>query len=293
MLFWKLPRRLAGRAACALALAGIFFSLPALASSGAPQEWGMDFITGASPIRTMMDHFHNVYLVPMMFGVSAFVLGLLVYVLVRFNKRASPQPKQFTHNALVEILWTAAPVIILLIIAIPSMDLLYYADKVSKPDMTVKVTGRQWYWSYEYPDHGNFGFDSRPIWESSAVTEEKAAELVKEAQPNWLTPTPKPLRLLETDRRLVIPVGANIRVLIAGADVIHSWYVPALGVQKSAMPGRLNETWMKADRAGVFYGQCTQICGIGHGYMPIVVEAVAPDRFAAWVNEQKTANNAQ
>lgn len=292
MLHWKLPRNLVGQVACALLLMGICCSLPAVASSGAPQEWSMGFIPGASPIRTMMDHFHDVYLVPMMFGVSAFVLGLLVYVLLRFNKRASPQPKQFTHNALIEILWTAVPVIILMIIAIPSMDLLYYGDKVDKPDLTVKVTGRQWYWSYEYPDHGNFGFDSRPIWDSSAVTEEKAAELLKEAQPNWLTPTPKPLRLLETDRRLVVPVGANIRVLIAGADVIHSWYVPALGVQKSAMPGRLNETWMKADRAGVFYGQCTQICGIGHGYMPIVVEAVAPDRFEAWVNEQKAANNA-
>lgn len=293
MLMWKMPRNLAGQAVCALFLSGLCLSLPALAGSGAPHAWGIDMIAGASPIRTKMDHFHDVYLVPMMFGVSAFVLGLLVYVLLRFRQRANPEPKKFTHNALIEILWTAVPVIILMIIAIPSMDLLYYADKVEKPDLTVKVTGRQWYWSYEYPDHGSFGFDSRPIWESSAVTEAKAAELLKEAQPNWLTPTPKPLRLLETDRRLVVPVGANIRVLIAGADVIHSWYVPALGVQKSAMPGRLNETWMKADRAGVYYGQCTQICGIGHGYMPIVVEAVAPDRFAAWVNEQKAANNAQ
>lgn len=292
MLIWKLPRRQASQAAFVLFMVGVWFTLPSLASSGAPHEWGVDMIVGASPIRSKMDHFHDVYLVPMMFGVSTFVLGLLLYVLLRFNKRANPEPKKFTHNALIEILWTAAPVIILMIIAIPSMDLLYYADKVDKPDLTVKVTGHQWYWSYEYPDHGNFGFDSRPIWESSAVTEQKAAELLKEAEPNWLTPTPKPLRLLETDRRLVVPVGAKIRVLIAGVDVIHSWYVPALGVQKAAMPGRLNETWMKADRAGVFYGQCTQICGIGHGYMPIVVEAVAPDRFEAWIKDQRAASNA-
>lgn len=264
-------------------------ALPAFA--GQPVDWAYGFQPGASPVRTEMDHFHNVYLMPMMFGVSALVLGLLVYLIARFNKRANPVPAQFAHNTAIEIAWTALPIIILMIIAIPSMQLLYFGDKVAKPDMTVKVTGHQWYWSYEYPDNGNFGFDARPIWESSAVTEAQAAALLKDATPNWLIPTDKPLRLLETDNRMVVPVGANVRIMVAGTDVIHSWYVPALGVQKAAVPGRLNETWLKADREGVYYGQCTQICGIGHGYMPIVIEAVSPERFAAWVKtKQPTAH---
>lgn len=279
----RLLSRLALRFSALLGMIG--FSASAMA--GAPEPWGIGMLPGASPVRSMMDHFHDYYLIPMMFGISALILGLLLYLVLRFNKRANPVPAKFAHNTLIEVLWTALPIIILMIIAIPSMRLLYFADKVEKPDLTVKVTGHQWYWSYEYPDNGNFGFDARPIWESSAVTPEQAAVLLKDAAPNWLIPTPAPARLLETDNRMVVPVGANVRVLIAGADVIHSWYVPALGVQKSAMPGRLNETWLKADREGIYYGQCTQICGIGHGFMPIVVEAVTPERFAAWI---KTKN---
>jgi len=263
------------------------FLAPASAWAEAPEPWGLTFMPGASPVRAMMDNFHNFYLMPMMFGVSALVLGLLAYLIIRFNRRANPVAGQFTHNTVIEIIWTAVPIIILAIIAIPSMQLLYYGDKVTKPDLTVKVTGHQWYWSYEYPDQGNIGFDARPIWDSSAVTDQQAADLLKEAAPNWLIPTPQPLRLLETDNRMVVPVGANVRILIAGADVIHSWYVSSLGVQKSAMPGRLNETWLKADREGVYYGQCTQICGIGHGYMPIVVEAVSPERFSAWAKSKQ------
>lgn len=260
---------------------------PALANG--PEPWGWAMEAGASPVRAEMDQFHNMYLMPMMFGVSFLVLGLLVYLIVRYNRRANPVAAQFAHNTMIEVAWTALPIIILMIIAIPSMHLLYFGDKVAKPDLTIKVVGHQWYWSYEYPDNGNFTFDSRPIWDSSAVTQQQADVLLKEAAPNWLIPNDKPLRLLETDRRMVVPVGANIRVLIAGTDVIHSWYVPALGVQKSAMPGRLNETWLKADREGVYYGQCTQICGVGHGYMPIVVEAVAPERFAAWAKTKQPA----
>lgn len=262
---------------------------PALA--GQPEPWAYGFQPGASPVRTAMDHFHDVYLMPMMFGVSALVLGLLAYLIVRYNRRANPVPAQFAHNTAIEIAWTALPIIILMIIAIPSMKLLYFGDKVAKPDLTVKVVGHQWYWSYEYPDHGNFAFDARPIWESSAVTNDQAAALLKEAAPNWLIPTEKPLRLLETDNRMVVPVGANVRVMVTGTDVIHSWFVPALGVQKSAIAGRLNEAWLKADREGVYYGQCTQICGIGHGYMPIVIEAVSPERFASWVKTKSPSAN--
>ncbi len=265
--------------------AGILFALPAVAEEAL--QWSMP--SGASPVRTMMDDFYNGHLIPMMFGISALVLGLLAYVIIRFNRRANPTAKQFAHYTPIEIIWTAFPIIVLMWIAIPSMHLLYFGDKAVKPDMTVKVTGHQWYWSYEYPDQGNFGYDSRPIWDSSAVTEDQAAALLKDAQPNWLIPSDKPLRLLEVDNRMVVPVGSTIRILVAGTDVIHSWFIPALGVQKAAVPGRLNETWLKADREGVYYGQCTQICGIGHGYMPIVVEAVSPERFAAWARTKQNA----
>lgn len=279
------------RRTCFMAMSGVamMYSSVVMAAEGAPKPWGIGMLPGASPVRTMMDEFHNYYLVPMMFGISALILGLLIYLVVRFNRRANPTPARFAHNTTIEVIWTALPIIILMIIAIPSMRLLYFGDKVAKPDLTVKVTGHQWYWSYEYPDHGNFSFDARPIWESSAVTEAQSAALLKDAMPNWLIPTEKPLRLLETDNRLVVPVGANVRVLLAGADVIHSWYVPALGTQKAAVPGRLNETWLKADREGVYYGQCTQICGIGHGFMPIVIEAVTPERFEAWAKSKQPA----
>ncbi len=277
--------------AAASLISMVAFGMVSPAQAGRPEPWAYGFQPGASPVRTEMDHFHTVYLMPMMFGVSALVLGLLAYLIVRYNRRAHPVPAQFAHNTAIEIAWTALPIIILMIIAIPSMQLLYFGDKVAKPDLTVKVIGHQWYWSYEYPDYGNFALDARPIWESSVVTEEQVAALLKEATPNWLIPTDKPLRLLETDNRMVVPVGANVRVMVTGTDVIHSWYVPALGVQKSAIAGRLNETWLKADREGVYYGQCTQICGTGHGYMPIVIEAVSPERFAAWAKAKQPAAN--
>jgi cytochrome c oxidase subunit II len=257
------------------------------AMAGSPEPWGMWLIPAASPVREMMDHFHIYYLVPMMFGVSALVLGLLTYAILRFNRRANPQPAKFAHNVTIEVLWTAIPILILVIIGFPSMKLLYYGAKAEKPDMTIKVTGHQWYWSYEYPDHGNFGFDARPIWESAATTKEQSDKLIAESSGSWLIPTPQPLRLLETDNRVVIPVGATVRVFVTAADVIHSWLLPALGVQKSAIPGRLNETWLKADREGIYYGQCNKICGVGHGYMPIVVEAVTPERFDAWVKTKQ------
>lgn len=266
---------------------GVVLLLTGTASAVQPEPWGMMMQPGASPVREHMDSFHTELLWIISF-VTAFVLGLQLYVFVRFNKRAHPKPDQFAHNTTVEVAWTVIPIIILFIIAIPSMQLLYFGDKVAKADMTIKVIGHQWYWSYEYPDHGNIALDSRAIWDGPTTTEPQAQDLVKEASQKWLIPTNPPLRMLETDNRMVVPVGANIRILIAGTDVIHSWYVPALGVQKSAMPGRLNETWLKADREGVYYGQCTQICGTGHGYMPIVIEAVAPERFDAWVKSKHT-----
>lgn len=280
---WGADRRLM---AGGLVVGGIM-CLAGVAAAGQPEAWGMYLQPGASPVRDQMDSFHTLLMWIITF-VALFVTGLLAYVVLKFNKRVHPQPDQFAHNTTLEVIWTAVPIIILFIIAIPSMQLLYYGDRVEKPDMTIKVIGRQWYWSYEYPDHGNFALDARGIWDGPTTTDQQALELVKEASPKWLIPTDPPLRLLETDNRMVVPVGANIRILMTASDVIHSWFVPALGVQQSNIPGRLNETWMKVDREGVYYGQCTQICGTGHGYMPIVVEAVSPERFAAWVKSKQT-----
>jgi cytochrome c oxidase subunit 2 len=199
--------------------------------------------------------------------ISLFVLGLLVYVIWRFNERRNAVPSRTSHNTVVEILWTVVPVCILVIIAIPSFRLLYYMDKTQKADMTIKVTGHQWYWSYEYPDNDNISFDSNIIPEDQLQ--------------------PGQRRLLEVDNRLVVPVGKNIRVLIAGTDVMHSWFVPSLGVQMYAVIGRLNETWMNVEHEGVYYGQCNQICGVNHAFMPIAVEAVSQERFDQWVAEAK------
>lgn len=287
MAGYALKRRawVAGLIAAAL----ILLAAPSWAEQ--PQPWGIGMLPSASPVRDRMDVFHTELLV-IIFLIAALVCGLLLYVIMRFNARANPVPGKFAHNTTIEIIWTVIPVIILFIIGIPSMQLLYYSDKAVKPDMTIKVTGRQWYWSYEYPDHGNIAVDARAIWDGPGTNERQVADLLREASPKWLIPTNPPLRMLETDNRLVLPVGATVRVLITGSDVIHAWYLPALGVQKSAVPGRLNETWLKIDREGVYYGQCTQICGTGHGYMPIVVEAVSPDRFKTWVQAKQMTTGA-
>ena len=169
------------------------------------------------------------------------------------------------------------------------MPLLYYSDRApDKIDMTLKVTGHQWYWTYEYPDNGDLSFDSHAIWDSSAVTDDQAAKLIADAASGWLVKS-KPLRLLEVDNRVVLPVGKAIRVQITGSDVEHSWFLPSLGVNRMAVPGRLNEVWLKLDHEGIYYGQCSMICGNGHGYMPIVIEGVTPDQFAAWVQAKKSS----
>jgi cytochrome c oxidase subunit 2 len=192
-------------------------------------------------------------------------------------------PQKFSHNTLIEVVWTAIPVIILLVIAIPSFKLLYYLDKAKNPEMTLKVTGHQWYWSYEYPDQKIESFDSRPIWDGTKQTSDQIASLLKDAKPNWQYQTEQPLRLLEVDNRVVLPVDTEVRVYVTAADVLHSWAMPSLGVRKDAITGRLNETWLKIEKPGVYYGQCSQICGTGHAFMPIVIEAVDKEKFKEWV----------
>ncbi|HTI88685.1 MAG TPA: cytochrome c oxidase subunit II [Alphaproteobacteria bacterium] len=233
-------------------------------ADGIPQAWQLGFQSPASPVMDRIEDFHNLLLV-IITGISALVLVLLVIVIVKFNARSNPTPSRTTHNTLIEIIWTVVPIIVLLVIAVPSFKLLYYTDKAAKPDMTLKVTGHQWYWSYQYPDNGNFQFDSIIVQDSD----------LKQGQP----------RLLTVDNTAVVPVGATVRVLITADDVIHSWSVPAFGVKYDAVPGRLNETWFKAEREGMYYGQCSQICGQGHGFMPISVKVVSQDEFKKWVED--------
>jgi cytochrome c oxidase subunit II len=255
---------------------------------GAPIPGGLNLQESASPVKDFIEEFHDMLLV-IITAISVFVLGLLVYVIVRYNRKANPVASARTHNTPLEVIWTIVPVLILAVIAVPSFKLMYYSDIVPNPDLTIKAVGHQWYWSYEYPDHGNFSFDSRAIWDGPQTKEEDAAKLIAEASSGWLVPTAKPLRLLEVDNRVVVPVNKNVRLYTTAADVLHAFAIPAFALKKDAVPGRLNETWFKATKEGVFYGQCSEICGTGHGYMPIVIEAVSEEKFNNWVAAKKAS----
>jgi cytochrome c oxidase subunit 2 len=237
-------------------------------ASGQPVPWGLGLQAGASPIKTDIAWFHDGLLLPVITVITLFVLALLLYVMSRFSAARNPTPSRTAHNTTIEVLWTVVPIVILVVIAIPSFRLLYKQDRAVNPDMTIKVTGRQWYWQYEYPDHGTFVIDSR---------------IVRDKDGN---PAGNP-RLLEVDNRLVVPVGATVRTLVAGADVMHSFFVPSLGVQIYSVPGRLNETWFQVEKEGIYYGQCNQICGTDHAYMPIAIEAVSKAKFQQWLDEAK------
>lgn len=225
---------------------------------GLPKNWQLGFQESASPVKEDMAWFHDVMLVPMITVVSIFVMFLLLFVMIRFNAKANPVPTKTTHNAKLEFLWTIIPVLILIVISVPSMKLLYKADRTHEAEMTLTAIGNQWYWSYEYPDHGNFTFNSN---------------LAKDKEP----------RLLATDEPVVLPVDTNIRLLIKANDVLHAWAIPAFGVKLDAVPGQTNETWVRITKKGTFYGQCSELCGEGHGFMPIEVKAVSKEDFASWV----------
>lgn len=219
-----------------------------------------------SPVGVRIGEFHD-FLLWLIFAISVFVLALLVYVCVRYRASANPNPSRTSHNTLIEILWTAVPVIILVVVAVPSFKNLYYLDKTYEPDMTVKVTGNQWYWSYEYPDE-EIVFDSYLL----------EGEDLQRVNGH---------RLLDVDNPLVVPVGKKIQVLVTSNDVFHSFFVPSAVVQIYAIGGRTNETWMQFDKEGTFYGQCNQICGIRHAYMPIVVKALSEADYAEWLKGAK------
>lgn len=230
----------------------------------APQPWQLGLQPAHSPIMERVTSFHNL-LLWIITLICLLVLALLVYACVRFRESRNPVPSKRTHNTLLEVVWTAVPVLVLVIMAVPSFKLLYFQEVQPETEMTIKAVGHQWYWSYEYPDNGNFGFDALMIPD-------------EDIQPGQH-------RLLETDNRVVVPVGTNIRIQITAADVLHSWAMPSMGVKVDAVPGRLNELWINVNEAGTYYGQCSELCGVYHGFMPITIEAVAPERFQAWVEE--------
>ncbi len=255
------------RAAGALAgAATAFWGAAAMAADkfGQPTDKAIDLQPGVTPLREDAIWFHNVILLPIITVITLFVLALLVWVVVRYNKRANPVPAKWSHNTLIEVVWTLAPVLILVFISIFSFRLLFAYNDMPKPDLTIKATGYQWYWGYEYPDQKIGEFVSNMLPEADA----KAKDV--------------PFRLAANEP-MVVPVNKVVRVQVTGADVIHAFAVPSFGVITDAIPGRLNETWFKADRIGTYYGNCRELCGVDHAFMPIEVRVVSQADFDAWV----------
>jgi cytochrome c oxidase subunit II len=234
---------------------------------GAPKPWEMAMQPAFGPLKQQQIDLHDLVLV-IITVITLFVAGLLGWVMWRYNAKRNPVPSRTAHHTVLEIAWTVIPVLILVVMAIPSFRLVYYEDRTRDADLTIKVIAHQWYWEYSYPDKNNIDFSSYVIPDDQLK--------------------PGQRRMLEVDNQLVVPVGKNIRVLQTSTDVIHSWFVPSLGVQRYAIPGRTIETWFRVDKPGVFYGECNQICGTNHSRMPIVVHAVTPQEFDAWLVEAKT-----
>lgn len=236
---------------------------------GQPYDWQIGFQEAASPVAERLHEFHNLMLI-VIYAIAGFVTFLMIYVCIRFRASKNPIPSKTSHNTLIEIIWTVVPVAIVIAILIPSMRLLYYIEDTENADMTLKVIGYQWYWGYQYPDNGDINFESYMIPDD---------ELPEGG-----------LRLLEVDNRVILPIDTTIRIQVTGADVIHNMAVPALGLKMDAIPGRLNETWVKINKTGVYYGQCSELCGVKHGFMPIAIEAVSKEDFVKWTEKMKTAS---
>lgn len=232
---------------------------------GMAHPWQLNFQAPQSPVMEKLYEGH-MWLLYLITAVSLFVLAVMIYIVVKFNRKANPNPASFTHNVKLEVIWTVIPIVILVFIAVPSVRTHYFMETAPEEAnaMTLKVTGKQWYWTYQYPDHGGFEFDSYML------SDEEAA---KAGEP----------RLLGVDNRVLVPVNTPVRVLLTGGDVIHAWAIPAFGVKRDAVPGRLNESWFTAKKEGVYYGQCSELCGKLHGFMPIAVEVVSQERFDAWI----------
>lgn len=248
-------------------LGTLVYLFPAIGWAAYPQPWQIYYQEPVTPVMDYLYDFH-LMLLGIEGGIVLFVAILLIFVIIRFRASRNPKPSQVAHNTLLEMIWTAAPVLVLVFIAFPSFKLLYMMDVTPKAELTIKAIGNQWYWTYEYPDH-KIHFDSNMVPEGQLK--------------------PGQLRLLEVDHRVIVPVHTNIRLITTSSDVLHSWAVPAFGVKRDSVPGRLNETWFNVRKEGVYYGQCSELCGVKHGFMPIVVEAVSKAKFAEWLASKKNA----
>ena len=231
-----------------------------------PKQWQLGFQDAASQSMREIVSFHNNLLLPVIIAISVFVLFLMIYTCIRFRASKNPNPSKTTHNVTVEVLWTLIPCLILIVMAVPSFNILYKQDTIPKVDLTIKAVGYQWYWGYEYPDENI-------IFESYMIKEEN----LKENQP----------RLLTVDNEVVVPVNKVVKVLITANDVLHAWALPSFGVKRDAVPGRINETWFKAEKVGTYYGQCSELCGIEHAFMPITVKVVTDEEYAIWLADAK------
>jgi len=252
----------------ATALASVFANGAALAEGyeARSQPWQLWFQPPMSPTAEMVYDL-NVFLMWIEGAIVLFVMGLMAYIFIKFNRKANPVPSKTTHNTLLEVVWTAVPILILVAIAVPSLKALYFSDRTQDAEMTLKVIGNQWFWSYEYPDHDDLAFDSVMIEE----------EELKKGQP----------RLLAVDNPVVLPANTNIRLLLSSNDVIHNWAVPSLSVKLDTTPGRVNETWTHINQPGDYYGMCSELCGVNHGFMPIHIRAVPKEEFAKWLVKAK------
>ena len=244
--------------------------LPSFSWADHPRPWQMYY---QRPVTPVMEHLYDFHLTLLVIeGAIIFLVAvLLIYVIVRFRASRNTAPSKVAHNTLLEVIWTAIPVLVLVFIAFPSFKILYMMDVTPKADLTIKAIGNQWYWTYEYPDH-NIHFDSNIIPDDQLK--------------------PGQMRLFEVDNRVIVPTHTNIRVITTSSDVIHSWAIPAFGVKRDSVPGRLNETWFNVNKEGVYYGQCSELCGVKHGFMPIVVEAVSQAEFDKWLASQKNPTQA-
>ena len=247
-----------------LTISATIYSTSVLANQ--PKQWQLGFQDSASQSMTEIVSFHNNILLPIIIAISVFVLFLMIYTCIRFRASKNPNPSKTTHNVAVEVLWTLIPCLILIVMAVPSFKILYNQDTIPKADVTVKAVGYQWYWGYEYPDENI-------IFESYMIKEDE----LKENQP----------RLLTVDNEVVVPVNKVVKVLITANDVLHAWALPSFGVKRDAVPGRINETWFKAEKVGTYYGQCSELCGIQHAFMPITVRVVTDEEYAIWLAEAK------
>lgn len=238
--------------------------LPSVSEESLSENWQLSFQAPATDLMSDIISFHSYILMPIIVAISFLVLFLLLFIVFRFNSSRNQTASTTTHNTTIEILWTVIPVILLIIIAIPSFRLLYVSETIPKADLTIKATGNQWYWTYEYPDHGDILFDA------NMLAEEELSD-------------PK-LRLLETDTQIVVPVNKVVKLQLTSSDVLHAWTIPAFGVKMDAVPGRLNETWFKANSEGIYYGQCSELCGPRHAFMPINVKVVSEKEFKKWID---------